>query len=221
MKLYGFFASPYVARVELFARLKGIELTTAVPLGDGIKSAESMAANPIGKMPYLETERGTLAESSVICEYIEDAAGGKAGLPADAFERATARLIARVTDLYVSAHVSPLFGQLRAAEQDEAVIQAAADGLAQANGYLEHFMAAGPFASGAAPSIGDCALAPFIVLMQQTVYPNFAAIEDPTKQPGRLQDWWQAIENDSILGPGMAEYDSAFKEFVKMLTGRG
>ncbi len=82
-------------------------------------------------------------------------------------------------------------------------------------------MGPGPFAAGSTPSLGDCALAPYMVLMRQLVYANFPSINDPTEQPGRLQDWWNAVSNDPILAPAMTEYDAAFKEFVKMLMARG
>jgi len=55
MKLYGGLASPYVARVVLFARLKGIALAPQMPAG-GIKTPEYLAKNPMGKMPVLEVD---------------------------------------------------------------------------------------------------------------------------------------------------------------------
>ena len=120
----------------------------------------------------------------------------------------------------MSRQVSPLFSQLNPANRDEAVVEAAGNELAKASQYLEHFMGSGPFAVAGSPSLGDCALAPYMVLMRQMVYANFPSIQDPTAQPGRLQDWWQAVSEDPILGPGMTEYDAAFKEFVKMIMAR-
>jgi glutathione S-transferase len=43
-----------------------------------------------------------IPESEVICEYIEDAYPDCPGLPTDARDRATSRLVARITDLYIS-----------------------------------------------------------------------------------------------------------------------
>ena len=221
MKLLGFFASPYVARVELFARIKGVELTTVPPLGDGLKSAESLAFNPIGRMPGLETDDGrAIAESSVICAYLEDVAGGEAGLPSDPYDRAMSRLIARITDLYIAPQVSPLFAQMNPQGRDQAAVEAASAGLTTAYGYLEHFMDAGPFSVGGSPTLGDCALAPYVGLLKQVVYQNFDSIDDPTDSPGRLQDWWQAIGSDPVLGPGMKDYDSAFTQFMKTKAKR-
>ena len=64
MKLYGGLASHYVARVVLFARLKGLALEPQIPAG-GFKSPEYLARNPMGKMPALEVD-GTLIPESTI-----------------------------------------------------------------------------------------------------------------------------------------------------------
>ncbi len=220
MKLLGFFASPYVARVELFARIKGLDLVSEPPLGDGIKSAESLALNPIGRMPSLEVDGRCVAESTIICDYLEDAFPQQPGLPSDPYDRAMSRLVARITDLYVAPQVSPLFSQMNPAARDAAAVDAAATGLTNAYRYLEHFMGAGPFAAGDTPTLGDCALAPYMGMLKQVVYQNFESIDDPTDSPGRLRDWWQAVSDDPILGPGMQDYETAFAEFMKMMAKR-
>jgi len=57
MKLYGSLASPYVARVVLFSRLKGFDLEPQLPEG-GIKSAAYLAMNPMGKIQRRCLDRG-------------------------------------------------------------------------------------------------------------------------------------------------------------------
>ena len=82
MKLYGAIASPYVARVVMFARIKGIDLTPTEAPG-GIKSAEYLKLNPIGKMPTLEVDGQGIGESTIICDYLEDTLPQKPGLPTE------------------------------------------------------------------------------------------------------------------------------------------
>ena len=69
MKLYGSIASPYVARVVMFADLKGIELPMEAAPG-GMGSDEYKAINPTGKIPALQVDgphgKQTIAESTVI-----------------------------------------------------------------------------------------------------------------------------------------------------------
>ena len=73
MKLYGSLVSPYVARVVLAARAKGLDLAPEAPPGGGIKSPEYLAINPMGKMPALEDGGQCIAESAVILEYLDEA----------------------------------------------------------------------------------------------------------------------------------------------------
>lgn len=220
MKLVGFFASPYVARVELFARIKGLDLASEPPPGDGLKSVESLAFNPIARMPSLEVDGRCVAESTIICDFLEDAFPEKPGLPSDPYDRAMSRLIDRITDLYIASQGLPLFSQMNPETRDEAAVEAAREALTNAYGYLEHFMGAGPFAVGDTPTLGDCALAPYMGVLKQAIYPNFSSLEDPTSSPGRLQDWWQAVSDDAVLGPGMLEYERAFGEFLKGFAKR-
>ena len=90
MKLYGSLASPYVARVIMFARLKGIALAPQMPQG-GIKSAEYLAKNPMGKMPVLEMDGVAIPESEVICELLDDLHPGTGGLPGGPIDRGRVR----------------------------------------------------------------------------------------------------------------------------------
>lgn len=216
MKLYGGLASPYVARVVLFARLKGLDLRPEMP-ADGIKSASYLAMNPIGKMPVLEVDGLAIAESEVICEYLEDAHPGTGGLPGTAAERAKARLVSRVFDVYVAPHSSILFRHMNPATRDTRAVEAALAGLATGYGYLEHFVGT-PFAAGARPTLADCTLLPSFAILKKTVFPAYGAA-DPTLGPGTLGQWWVSATADPALGAFLKEYDVAVDGFLKMLRG--
>lgn len=220
MKLYGAIASPYVARVVMFARLKGIELEMAGMPGGSPRSPEFLAVNPIGKIPSFEAGGRHFPESEVICEYLEDAAGGKSAMPADPLDRATSRLISRIVDLYLAPQASAFFRQMNPATRDAKAVEAAAAELAKAFGYIEHFMGPGPFAVGATPTVGDCALAPHVALIKQVVFANFG-IADPTEADGRLGRWWQAIRSDEVCARTVDEYATALAGFMKAMAGRG
>ena len=108
MKLYGSIASPYVARVAMFADLKGMQLDME-PAPGGMGSDEYKSINPTGKIPALVTDRGEcIAESTVICDYLEALQPQPAMIPADPVLQAQSRMIARMTDLYVAPHNTPL-----------------------------------------------------------------------------------------------------------------
>lgn len=211
MLLYGGLASPYVARVVLFARLKGIELKPIVPEG-GIKSA---AFSPIGKMPVLDVDGTTIPESEVICEYLEDLHPGTGGLVGQPLERA--RAISRIFDIYLSPHASILFRNMNPATRDAAAVEVATQGLATGFGYLEHFIT-GPCAAGPALSLADCTLLPAFALFRKTVFPVYG-VKDPTLGEGKLARWWSTVSADAVGGPFLAEYDAAVDVFLKMLRG--
>lgn len=218
MKLYGGLASPYVARVVLFARLKGLTLVPEMPAG-GIKTPEYLAKNPMGKMPVLEVDGAVIPESEVICEYLEDLHPGTGGLPGTPAERARARLISRIHDVYLSSAVTTLFRNLNPAKRDEAAVAAAKTSAETGFGYLEHFVAASPFAAGSQLSLADCALLPSIMILRKTAFPAFG-LADPTSGAGALGRWWAACEADAITGPFMKEYSAAVDAFLRMLAGK-
>lgn len=221
MKLLGAIASPYVARALMFARIKGVDLPLEPIPGDGsTRSGEFLALNPIGKMPTLVVGDAVLAESEVICEYIEDMHPDPSGMPADPMGRARSRLISRITDLYIAPHTSTLFRQMNPANRDQSVIDATAADIAKAYGYAEHFMGDGPFCVGAKPTLGDCALAPYTMLLKKSVFPVFAEIKDPTEGDGRIATWWQALQGNEICKATVDEYGAAFDKFMKAMSAR-
>jgi glutathione S-transferase len=219
MKLYGALASPYVARVAMFAHLKGIELSMESPPG-GMGSDEYKAINLTGKIPSLEVDGRCIAESEVICEYLEDSHPEPPLRPADPIGRAQSRMISRMTDLYVAPHNTPLTRMRSAENRDQVVIDRCADEFAKAFSYVEQFMGPGPFAVGETPTIADCALTPFIVLLKRTIFPFFDEVQDPTDAGGRLTVWWQAIREHPGCRDAADEYDAALEEFLKWLWAR-
>ena len=216
MKLYGALASPYVARVVMFANLKGIDLPMESPPG-GMGSDEYRRINPTGKVPSLMTDGHCIAESEVICEYLESAFPEPSLIPADPLGRAQALMISRMTDLYVAPHNSSLRSMKDPARRDQAIVDQQAVAFANGFSYLAHYMGPGPFAVGDQPTIGDCALAPFIGMLRRTVFPFFAEIPDPTMGDGRLAVWWDALQGHPDCKQSIDSYDEALEVFLKWL----
>ena len=219
MKLYGELASPYVARVVMFAALKGIELPMESAPG-GMGSDEYRKINATGKIPALEVDGQCIAESTVICEYLESVQPEPVLVPADPMAQAQTRMVARMTDLYVAPHNTPLTRMRATGARDQAVIDKQAGEFAKAFAYLEHFMGHGPFAAGDTPTLGDCALAPFIGLLKRTVFANFEEVADPTVGDRRLATWWQALEAHPVCKKSIDEYDEELETFLKWLYAR-
>jgi len=214
MKLYGALASPYVARVILFAKIKGVDLPQADLPGGSPASPDYKAITPIGKIPSLDVDGLCIPESETICEYLEDAFPEKSGLPADALGRAQSRTISRIVDLYMSPISGALARQVNPEKRDAAIVAQNAEAMAKVCTYLEHFMGDGPFAVGTEPTLGDCALGPHMAMFKVLVFDNFAEIPDPTKQGGRIQIWWEAMQANDDCRTLLDEYSIAFDKMM-------
>lgn len=211
MKLYGSLVSPYVARVVLGARYKGLALALEPPPGGGIKSPEYLAINPLGKMPTLEEGGRYLAESIVILEYLDEAHPEKPLLPRDAFDRARVRLLGRITDLYVMTQAAGFFRNMNPAQRNPAEVDAARQGLNKALADLEHFMGGGPYALGDQPTQADCAMLPCLLMMSGVVA-AFGTTDLYADRP-RLKAWFARMQQDAVAGPFIAEYNAAMQAF--------
>ena len=161
--LYNADLSPYAARVRLAVYWKGLEdeIRFEAPPG-GLKSAQYLRENPLGKVPALKLEDGfCLPESELILEYVEDSYPGHPLRPAEPREAATARLCARLADLYLAPGLGPLFLNADPSKRDAAAVDAGFETVAGALGHMERYLdETGSFALGPQPSTADCALAP-------------------------------------------------------------
>lgn len=220
MKLYGALASPYVARVILFAQIKGIDLEQADMPGGRPSAPEYKAFTPIGKIPSLNVDGKCIPESEVICEFLEDSYLEKSGLPDDAFGRAQSRTISRIVDLYLAPISSILARQVNPEKRDAAIVAENSEALTKVWSYLEHFLGDGPFAVGDEPTLGDCALGPHMAMFKVLVFDNFPEIPDPTTQGGRLQEWWEAMQGNDTCRPLLDDYSIAFDKMMAYFRGK-
>ncbi|MFZ3004976.1 MAG: glutathione S-transferase family protein, partial [Phenylobacterium sp.] len=135
MKLYSAELSPFAARprVAIYAKTLPVEIL-AHPTD--LKSPEYLAINPMGKLPALVLDDGTvIPESDTIVEYLADAFPAANLRPAQPADIARGRLIARVAELYVMASGGALFGQMNPATRDAAVVE---DSFTKLESGLEH-----------------------------------------------------------------------------------
>jgi glutathione S-transferase len=106
--LCGFTASNYYNKVKLALLEKGLDFTEeAVP--NGKKSDAVLDASPLGKVPFLRTEHGTLCESQVIMEYIESAHPNPPLMPADPWQAAKVRELVTFVDLHLELVARDLY----------------------------------------------------------------------------------------------------------------
>ena len=214
MKLYNADLSPYAARVRLAIYRKNLNIAITAPPESGIKGAEYLALNPMGKIPVLVLESGaTVPESETILEYLEDAFPTPSLRPTDLLELARARLIARIGDLYIQSTILPLFGQMNPANRDATIVETQFAAMDKGLTYLDHYLSGGAFAVGDKISIADCSIQPvmfFVSLMTQ----SFGKPELLSKHV-KLSAYWQAASADPITAKVLAEMQAGLVAMQK------
>lgn len=216
LALIGDDASPYVTRVVMAARLKGVAVERPPVPGGNPRSPEYHEINPLGKVPGLLVDGDMLPESEVICEFLEDAFPEPPLLPADARERATARLVSRIVDQYLSPYFRLMLPQLDPAGRDAAAVEEFAGVYNKAFDSLSFYMGPGPFCVGNTPTLGDCALGPYVTLLRQLGFPDFPELHDPTQAGGRLAEWWQALQGHGDCRAVLDAYAASVAGFLEV-----
>jgi len=111
LKLCGFHISNYHNKVRIALLEKGVPFEEdpgcAPCQEDGF-----LARTPMGKVPFLELDGTTLAESQVICEYLEETYPQKPLYPRDPLARAKVRELIVLIELHVELVARRLYGQV-------------------------------------------------------------------------------------------------------------
>jgi len=106
--LCGFSLSNYYNKVKLALLEKGVAFTEELVQG-GKKSDAVLEASPLGKVPFIRTEHGTLCESQVIMDYIEARYPTPALMPADPWQAAKVRELTTFVELHLELVARELY----------------------------------------------------------------------------------------------------------------
>jgi glutathione S-transferase len=167
-RIVGSFVSPYVRKVLACLHAKGLdyEIDPIVPFyGD----EEFGRLSPLRRIPVLIDDRVTLADSSVICQYLEDRHPAPALYPADVADRARARWLEEFADTRMGdVFIWRLFNQrvirpfVWGQPEDTALVERTlAEDVPQVLDYLEAEAPVQGFRFGPSLSIADVAVAAF------------------------------------------------------------
>jgi len=167
--LHGISASPFVRKVLTVLHLKGLAFEQR-PQMPFTQDAAYRKINPLGKIPSLQDGDFTACDSSVICEYLDDAYPDIPVYPTSATEKAHARWLEELSDNQVTEYATGIFFQRfmrpRVFKQppDEALIEKLITvKLPPLLDYLESQVPAKDFLFGSALGATDIAVAsPFI-----------------------------------------------------------
>jgi glutathione S-transferase len=107
LKLHGFAVSNYfnMARMALLEKGTAFQVVKEFPS----QEPDYLGRSPVGKVPFLETPGGFLAETAVILEYIEETVAGPRFLPPEAWARARVRQAMHMMELYIELPARRLY----------------------------------------------------------------------------------------------------------------
>lgn len=212
MKLYSVALSPFAARVRMAIYAKKLDqIEILPPPGSGTKSPEYLAIHPMGKIPALVTDDGTvIPESETIVEYLEDKFPATPLRPDSAEEKARARLVTRVTELYVGPAGGALFGQINPATRDQSVVDGSVAQLSEALTHLNYFLGGGPYAVGGALTTADCGLVPQLFFL--SVFAQAFNRPELLTAHGKIGAYWAHVQTDPIAQRVLGEVGAALRE---------
>ncbi|HZQ72040.1 MAG TPA: glutathione S-transferase family protein [Burkholderiales bacterium] len=158
LRLCGFRISNYHNKVRLALLEKGIAHEEDDQCRPSQKP-EWLVRSPLGKVPILELDGGRrLAESEVICEYLEDTYPEKPLLPREPYARAKVRELVKVIELHTELHARRLYGMVFFGRPvDERLKGEVEPEIAKGARALKKLAKFGPYIAGAELTLADCA----------------------------------------------------------------
>ena len=165
LTLCGMCLSNYYNKVKLALLEKGVPFAEEfVKTGRG--DEDVLAASPLGKIPFIRTEQGTLCESQAIVEYIEARWPDPPLLPGDPFEAAKVRELATFVDLHLELVARDLYAQaFFGGTVSEANAARVRKTLLKNIGGFKRLARFGPYVAGERFTLADCAAWPSLPLV--------------------------------------------------------
>jgi glutathione S-transferase len=174
LTLGGLALSNYFNKVKLVLLEKGLPFDEEPASPAGPKTEAVLDASPIGKIPYLRTPHGTLCESAVICEYLEQIAPAPALLPADPFAAAKVRELSQFIELHLELVAREVYAEAffggQVSDAHKARVRKLLDRNIPAFKRLARFA---PFIAGEAFTLADCTAyvhLPVVSLATRAIY---------------------------------------------------
>ncbi len=199
MQLCGVSLSPFYERVLMVIETKGaLDKIEQSGIPGGFKSAQHMEHNPLGLIPYLIKDDGSvLPEGQVIAEYLDRVLEGPSVMPVDADGAANVQLVCRLVDLYVVRATTPMLRALVFNNRnEEEITKAVSTDWPAALDMLEHFKPDTKFAAANVLTIADYSLIPLMFQMQ-TFFVHFG-IAGFGNRP-KLNAWWNTVKDLDVV----------------------
>ncbi len=108
--LCGFSVSNYYNKVKMVLLEKGIPFNEERVMTKS-KDEVVLAASPLGKIPFIRTDRGTLCESQVIVDFLDAMSPQTPLTPTDPWEAAKVRELVTFIDMHLELVARELYAQ--------------------------------------------------------------------------------------------------------------
>jgi glutathione S-transferase len=181
LTLCGFGASNYYNKVKLVLLEKDIAFDEDLKWVGQV----DLDASPLGKVPYLKTDEGTLCESAVMVEYLEHKYSAHPLLPKDPFAAAKARELHIFLDLHLELVARELYAEaFFGGKVSDAVKEKVGKQLQKNVAAFAKLAKFEPFIGGSELTLADCAAAvnlPLVTAVSKTIYGNDFLADLPVK----------------------------------------
>ena len=171
--LCGFSISNYYNKVKMALLEKGVPFTEE-RVKTGRSDEATLAASPLGKIPFIRTEQGALCESQAILEYLEAAYPNPPLMPRDPWEAAKVRELITFIDLHVELVARQLYGKaFFGGDISEASAARVRDQLVKNLAAFKRLARLSPYVAGATFTQADCAAwvtLPVVSMATRNVY---------------------------------------------------
>lgn len=172
LTLCGFALSNYYNKVKIALLEKGVAFEEKFVWID--QSSALLEKSPLGKVPFLETESGTLAESQVMCDYLEAQYPEKPLLPSDPFAAAKVRELLSFLELHLELVARSLYEEAffggKVSDEVKASTEKQLRKSIKAFARLAKFS---PYLAGESFTVADCAAVvhfPLIAMATERIY---------------------------------------------------
>ena len=186
LKLCGFHISNYFNKVRIAMLEKGLEFELD-PTCRPSRNEDFLARTPMGKVPFLEVDGEHLAESQVICEYLEDAYPQRPLYPRDPLERARVRELIAFMELHLELVARRLYREVFfGGKVSDEVKQSVEAELAKGVRAFRMRARFDPYVAGSELTLADCAAAvhlPLVSLATKLAYGRDALESMPEVKP--------------------------------------
>lgn len=168
----------------------------------------------MGKIPFLQTPDGCIAETVAILEYIEEAVPGVPLYPATPFERARARQIVNIVQVYVEAPLRSLFpGIFMGGVNAPETIAVALPVVERAMRALGRLITLNPYLLGAQLTHAD--LFSFYTFDIGERVARFTWDMSLLDRLEGLRDWFDAMADRPSSRTVLADFDTAFAAYLR------